>query len=275
MRKQITWLVWGLIVCCSVPVQAKVSLTGQLTQGGLVLGQTANAAKVSLDGKAIAVADNGAFVFGFGRDASLNHQLIIIDKYNNKVTRNLKLSKRNYKIQRITGISKKIMQPSKTALVRIEKDVKQVVAARQTASKLLFFSKQFIAPSHGIITGVYGSQRVFNGVKKRPHFGLDYAGKVGDPVIAPAAGRVTLFVPDMFYSGGTMIIDHGFGISSTFLHLSHAYVKQGDEVKQGQLIAAVGRSGRATGPHLDWRVNWYNVRLDPALVLKANHLISQ
>ncbi len=108
---------------------------------------------------------------------------------------------------------------------------------------------------------------------KRPHFGLDFAGKTGDPVIAPAAGVVTLFVPDMFYSGGTMIIDHGFGINSTFLHLSKAYVKQGDKVQKGQLVAAVGSSGRATGPHLDWRVNWYNVRLDPALVLKSDQPI--
>jgi len=179
-----------------------------------------------------------------------------------------KPKQRHYKIQRIKGISKKIMHPDPKALRRIKQDNTKIAKGRKTNSLLNAFAHGFIAPSKGTITGVYGSQRVFNGQAKRPHFGLDFAGKTGEAVYSPADGVVTLFVADMFYSGGTLLIDHGHGINSTFLHLSKAHVKVGDKVKQGQLIAEIGASGRATGPHLDWRVNWFNVRIDPALALK-------
>lgn len=160
------------------------------------------------------------------------------------------------------------MQPDPVAVARAQKDSKQIKAARKIGSDITAFANGFIPPIDGILTGVYGSQRVYNGKPGRPHFGIDYAGKTGDPVKAPADGKVLLYVSDMFYSGGTMIIDHGHGISSTFLHLSDSYVKDGDMVKQGDVVAAVGASGRSTGPHLDWRINWFNVKIDPALVLK-------
>ena len=186
--------------------------------------------------------------------------------------RTLKPLKREYNIQRIEGIAKKIMNPNKKANIRVGEDNKKIKAARTIDSNLTAFAQGFIAPIEGTITGVYGSQRYYNGVPKWPHYGLDYAGNTGDPVKAPADGVVLMFVPDMFYSGGTMIIDHGHGVSSTFLHLSDSYVKVGDKVSKGQVVAAVGSSGRATGPHLDWRINWFNVRLDPALVLKLKPL---
>lgn len=184
----------------------------------------------------------------------------------------LKPLKREYNIQKVEGIAKKIMNPNKKANIRAGEDNKKISAARKVDSDLTAFAQGFIAPIEGTITGVYGSQRYYNGVPKRPHYGLDYAGKKGDPVKAPADGTVLMYVPDMFYSGGTMIIDHGHGVSSTFLHLSNSYVKVGDKVTKGQLVAAVGSSGRATGPHLDWRINWFNMRLDPALVLKLKPL---
>ena len=184
----------------------------------------------------------------------------------------LKPLKREYNIQKVEGIAKKIMIPNKKANIRAGEDNKKISAARKVDSDLTAFAQGFIAPIEGTITGVYGSQRYYNGVPKRPHYGLDYAGKKGDPVKAPADGTVLMYVPDMFYSGGTMIIDHGHGVSSTFLHLSNSYVKVGDKVTKGQLVAAVGSSGRATGPHLDWRINWFNMRLDPALVLKLKPL---
>ena len=164
------------------------------------------------------------------------------------------------------------MNPNKKAVTRVGEDNKKIRAARKIDSNLTAFAEGFIAPIDGIITGVYGSQRYYNGVPKTPHYGLDYAGKTGDPVKSPADGTVLMYVPDMFYSGGTMIIDHGHGVSSTFLHLSDSYVKVGDKVSKGELVAAVGSSGRATGPHLDWRINWFNMRLDPALVLKLKPL---
>jgi murein DD-endopeptidase MepM/ murein hydrolase activator NlpD len=254
---------------CSLPLLAEIKLSGEIKQGALVVGKTSPGNIVSFDGNALPLSANGDYVFGFGRDDVATHQLQIIYPNGKKEVKKLTPAKREYKIQRIEGIAKKIMNPNLKAVARAKQDGMQVRAARKTLSAKTDFSQGFIPPIKGIITGVYGSQRVFNGVPKRPHFGLDYAGKTGDPVKAPAAGKVVMFVPDMFYSGGTMIIDHGHGITSSFLHLSKSYVKKGDEVKKGQVVAAVGASGRATGPHLDWRVNWLNVRLDPALALKA------
>lgn len=253
----------------SQSVVAEIKLSGEIKQGALVIGKTAINNVVTFDDKVLPLSKRGDYVFGFGRDDEKSHQLVITYPSGKTEQKTLIPQKREYKIQRIEGIAKKIMNPNPKAIARSKQDGIQVRAARKTLSNKTDFSQGFIAPIKGIITGVYGSQRVFNGVPKRPHFGLDYAGKTGDPVKAPASGKVVMFVPDMFYSGGTMIIDHGHGITSSFLHLSKSYVQTGDEVTKGQVVAAVGSSGRATGPHLDWRINWFNMRLDPALALKA------
>jgi murein DD-endopeptidase MepM/ murein hydrolase activator NlpD len=246
-----------------------MQLTGELSQGGLIIGKTIPMSKVILNDKELKTSKEGIFAFGFGRDEIEPQKLIVVTPAGKQVEKIIIPSKREYNIQRVEGIAKKIMNPDKKAIERARQDNQQIGSARSISANSIDFAKGFIPPIDGIITGVYGSQRVYNGVPKRPHFGLDYAGKIGDPVKAPASGKVTLWVPDMFYSGGTMIIDHGHGVTSTFLHLSASYVKEGDFVKQGQQVAAVGNSGRTTGPHLDWRVNWFNVRLDPALALKT------
>ena len=253
-------------------VAAEEKLTEQFFQGALIIGKTAPENKVMLNGKALKVSSNGDYALGFSRDEKNNSELVIIKPDGTQEKQLLKPLKREYNIQKVTGISKKIMNPNKKAVSRVGEDNKKIRAARAIDSDLTAFADGFIAPIEGIITGVYGSQRYYNGVPKTPHYGLDYAGKTGDPVKAPADGTVLMYVPDMFYSGGTMIIDHGHGVSSTFLHLSDSYVKVGDKVSKGQLVAAVGSSGRATGPHLDWRINWFNMRLDPALVLKLKPL---
>ena len=250
----------------------KFELSGEIKQGGLIVGKTLPNNTVTLNGKVITVSRNGDYTFGFSRDDKQSYQLVITAVNGDRVTKTLIPSIREYNIQLIEGIKKSIMRPNPKSVARAQQDSKQVKAARKISSELGYFAQGFIAPIKGTITGVYGSQRVYNGVPKNPHFGLDYAGKTGDPVKAPASGTVLLWVPDMFYSGGTMIIDHGQGVSSTFLHLSNSYVKQGDQVKQGQVVAAVGKSGRATGPHLDWRINWFGVKIDPALVLKLQPL---
>ncbi|MBL4911212.1 MAG: M23 family metallopeptidase [Alteromonadaceae bacterium] len=263
----------SVVSAASLKQQAKlkptVQLSGEIEQGALVLGKTTNKNKVTFDGKNIPVTNNGNFVFGFSRDDNKTHQLVIVNTQGMQLVKQLTPKKRDYKIQRITGIAKKIMQPNPKAVTHISKDNQQIKKARAIKSDLNAFAQGFIAPNQGKITGVYGSQRYFNGKPKRPHFGLDFAAPTGAIVIAPADGVVTLFVPDMFYSGGTLLIDHGHGISSSFLHLSKSYVKKGDIITQGQKIAEVGSSGRATGPHLDWRINWYEIRLDPALALKV------
>ncbi|WP_019028150.1 M23 family metallopeptidase [Colwellia piezophila] len=255
-----------------VSQSSDIALSGEVKQGGLMVGKTSPQNTVTLNGKSIAVTSSGDYAFGFSRDDKQSYQLVITSVNGDRVTKTLTPEKREYNIQRIEGIKKSIMQPNPKSVARAQQDSKQVKAARKISSELSYFAQGFIAPIKGTITGVYGSQRVYNGVPKNPHYGLDYAGKTGDPVKAPASGTVLLWVPDMFYSGGTMIIDHGQGVSSTFLHLSNSYVKQGDKVKQGQVVAAVGKSGRATGPHLDWRINWFKVKIDPALVLKIQPL---
>ena len=254
------------------PLAAQEQLTEQFFQGALIVGKTSPTNKVSLNGKAIKVSSTGDYALGFSRDEKNNSELVIISPNGATEKRILKPLKREYNIQKVEGIAKKIMNPNKKANIRAGEDNKKISAARKVDSDLTAFAQGFIAPIEGTITGVYGSQRYYNGVPKRPHYGLDYAGKKGDPVKAPADGTVLMYVHDMFYSGGTMIIDHGHGVSSTFLHLSNSYVKVGDKVTKGQLVAAVGSSGRATGPHLDWRINWFNMRLDPALVLKLKPL---
>lgn len=248
------------------------TLSENLKQGALIVGKTDPKNIVKVNDKLLAISKTGDFVFGFGRDEIKPHKLTVTNLLGDIEEKILIPQTREYNIQRINGIKKSIMKPNPKAVSRSGKDNTQIALARKTASAFTAFAEGFIAPINGPITGVYGSQRVFNGEKKRPHYGLDYAGKTGDPVKAPADGKVLLFVPDMFYSGGTMIIDHGHGVTSTFLHLSASKVKQGDLVKKGQEVASVGASGRATGPHLDWRINWFNVRLDPAYVLTLTKL---
>lgn len=266
-----TVLLAGLFLNNAI-ANATIKISGEQKQGGLIVGKTSPNSIVTLNSKPLTVSQQGDYVFGFSRDDDQSYTLIVTDSNGTQESKIITPAKRDYKIQRIEGIKKSIMQPNPKAVARSKQDNKQIKAARTISSDLMSFAQGFIPPIEGTITGVYGSQRIFNGEPKRPHFGLDYAGKIGDPVKAPAAGKVLLWVPDMFYSGGTMIIDHGQGVSSTFLHLSHSFVKQGDMVNQGDIVASVGKSGRATGPHLDWRINWFDVRIDPALVLKLDVL---
>ena len=261
-------IILSSLASISALAMPSINISGEIKQGGLIVGKTDANNTVSLNNKPLIVSEGGDYVFGFSRDEQNSFTLVVTEPDGSQASKILTPEKREYKIQRIEGIKKSIMQPNPKAVARSRQDSKQIKAARKISSNLTNFSTGFIPPIKGTVTGVYGSQRVFNGVPKRPHFGLDYAGKIGDPVKAPASGKVLLWVPDMFYSGGTMIIDHGQGVSSTFLHLSHSFVKTGDLVEQGQIVASVGNSGRTTGPHLDWRINWFDVKIDPAYVLK-------
>ncbi|MBL4630935.1 MAG: M23 family metallopeptidase, partial [Paraglaciecola sp.] len=228
-----------------------------MTQGSLIRGKLPAGSQVWLNDKAIKISENGHFAFGFGRDAQLKQSLKWTDNSRVEHTQILNLTQRTYVEQKIKGVASKYVSPPSKVLTRIKQDNRQIASARTNSADRLDFTQDFIWPAQGPISGVYGSRRVFNGTPKRPHFGVDVAGPVGTPVYAPANGIVTLFVPDMYYSGGTMIIDHGFGVSSTFLHLSKAHVQAGTTVKQGDLVAEIGATGRVTGAHLDWRINWF------------------
>ncbi len=254
-------------------VAATVVLFGELTQGSLLLGQIAPGAELWLNEQPIELTPKGQFVLGFGRDEALQQRLRWRLPGQQTIQEQLlQLRARKYNIQRVEGVPQQTVTPSADKLERIRQETEQINQARQRRIVREDFALPFSVPLKGPITGVYGSQRVYNGTPQRPHFGLDYAAPVGTLVTAPMSGVVTLVHPDMFYSGGTLIVDHGYGVSSTFIHLSEVLVKEGEEVVQGQAIAKVGAGGRATGPHLDWRINWYDVKIDPQLVLdRAQH----
>ena len=260
-------LVSALIASFSFSALA-VELKGHLTQGGLVTGQLNNVKSVSLNGKPLKLSDTGLFVFGFGRDAKPNHTLSWVDKSGKNHSQDLVITLRDYNIDKITGVAKKYVSPPKAVSERISREAVAVRKARAVNSDLEYFLQPVLRPAEGRISGVYGSQRYFNGEPRRPHFGLDIANKTGSPVYAPISGTVVFAEPDLYYSGGTLILDHGHGVTSTYIHLSKLDVKVGDKITQGMKVAEIGATGRVTGPHLDWRFNWQGERLDPALLMQ-------
>ena len=242
------------------------SLEGDFTQGGLLIGTTVPGAIVSLDEMPVRVSEAGKFLLGFGRDAKLTWSLSVAHPDGTQFDSKIDISRRSYDIQRIDGLEPSKIHIAEEDLQRIQEDVAVIRKARTTDDARTDFLEKFDWPVHGIITGVYGSQRILNGEPRRPHYGIDIHVPAGTPVQAPASGIVTVAHPDMFFSGATMVIDHGHGLSSAFLHLDSILVRTGDYVKKNQVIATVGSSGRSTGPHLDWRINLFSVRLDAQLI---------
>jgi len=241
-------------------------------QGGFIWGKVEPDSLVSLDGSKLDVLDDGTTFLGFGRDAGATTELSVTgpDGSGDVCTETLQIAPREYRIQRVEGVPAKTVHPPKEQLERIRREAVLVRAARadrlDRPDLLNAVLAGFIWPIEGPISGVYGSQRYYNGEPGRPHYGVDVAAPEGSVVHAPAAAVVTLAEPDLFYSGGTIVLDHGYLLSSSFLHLSKVLVKVGDEVKAGDIIGEVGSTGRATGPHLDWRMNWRKTRIDPQLL---------
>jgi len=240
---------------------------GKFIQGGFIIGETEPGSKVMIDKKKVKVTKEGFFVFGLGRDRKYD-VVISIDKNGEKKKIVKKVLKRKYNIQRIDGLDEKKVTPPEEVYERIKKENKLIASARTINSDLVFFKNKFTLPiKNAIITGVYGSQRILNGKPKWPHYGLDFAAEEGTEIKAMLDGVVTLVEQDLYYTGGTLIFDHGHGISTLYMHMKKLFVKKGQKVKQGEIIGTVGSTGRATGAHLDIRLNWFGVRLDPAIVL--------
>ena len=245
-----------------------VEFKGKFQQGAFILGKTEPGDKVTIDKRKVRVSKDGFFVFGLDRDRK-NNVLIEVVKNGKLKIFEKKVLKRDYKIQRIDGLQKKQVTPPKEVYERISKDNILIGEAREIDSALDYFKKEFIIPlDKAIITGVYGSQRILNGKPRRPHYGLDYAADEGTPIKAMMDGIVTLAKKDLYFTGGTIIFDHGHGISTLYMHMKDVDVKKGQAIKQGDIVGTVGKTGRSTGPHLDIRLNWFNVKLDPSSILK-------
>ena len=244
-----------------------VEFLGNFKQGSFILGKTDPNSKVFIDDRKVRVSNDGYFAFGLDRDRKNN---VLIKIINNKETKLIekKVFKRKYKIQRIDGLPPKQVTPPPEVYERIKKDNILIGKARATDSKLVFFKDKFIYPiDKYIITGVYGSQRILNGKPRRPHYGIDFHAPEGTPVKSMMDGVVTLVENDMYFTGGTIIFDHGHGISTLYMHMKDINVKKGQKVKKGEIVGTLGQSGRATGPHLDIRLNWFEIKLDPMSIL--------
>ena len=245
-----------------------LELTGEPQQGALLIGHVAADDVVSVDGSRVLVSPEGVFLVGIGRDDRAPVVVSVRHPDGSREQRSIVPEARKYAIQRIDGLPPGKVSPRSTKdLARIRSDAIAVRAARNTNDARTDFMAGFEWPLLGPISGVYGSQRILNGKPRRPHFGIDIAAPVGTPVKAPAGGIVTLANPDLFFSGGTIIVDHGQGLSSSFLHLSKVSVSPGQRIEQGDIIGEVGATGRVTGPHLDWRMNLGAKRLDPGLLM--------
>jgi murein DD-endopeptidase MepM/ murein hydrolase activator NlpD len=263
--KIINKLLLFLIIFTSTQLNA-VEFKGKFLQGHYIIGIADPAAQIIIGKKKIKVSKEGYFVFGIDRDRKFDLTITIIkDEKKEKIIK--KVLKRKYNIQRIDGLEESKVTPPESVYKRIKEENNKIGEARAINSDLSFFKDQFIMPIDGIISGVYGSQRILNGKPKWPHYGIDIAAKQGTMIKSSGAGIVTMAEDDLYYTGGTIIMDHGHGISTIYSHLETVIVSVGDKINQGDIIGTVGSTGRSTGPHLDFRVNWFQTRLDPMSVI--------
>ena len=239
-----------------------IEFTGKFLQGHYIVGITNPSAKIIIGKKEVKVSEDGYFVFGIDRDRKFDITITkIINGKKEIITK--KVLKREYNIQRIDGLEESKVTPPESVYKRIKEENNKIGEARAINSDLPFFKNQFIMPVNGIISGVYGSQRILNGKPKWPHYGIDIAAKLGTMIKSSGSGVVTMAEDDLYYTGGTIIMDHGHGISTIYSHLETVMVSVGDKINQGDIIGTVGSTGRSTGPHLDFRINWFQTRLDP------------
>jgi len=246
---------------------AAIELDGHLIQGGLAFGRTDAGSRVKLDSEPVPVARDGRFMLAFGRDQAPHATLAIAHADGKTETQELTITQRTYDIQRISGLPKNQVEPNEDELKRIKAEQARINAARARDTDLPYAFEGFDWPALGPISGVYGSQRILNGEPRRPHFGVDVAAPVGTPLKAPAGGIVSLAGADLFFTGGTVMIDHGHGLSSIFAHMQKVTVKEGDRLAKGDVTGNLGGTGRATGPHLHWGMYLFSTPIDPQLLV--------
>lgn len=255
------------------PGVVAIELPSSAQQGSLVIGRADPAAVVTVGTRHLRLSRDGRFAFGIGRDAQGEVDVVVQSPGTAATTHAITVTPRDWPIERIVGAPPETVKPPADVIARIEREQARVTAVRTRNDDRDDYQQPFEWPVRGRISGRFGNQRIYvlpDGSESfgTPHSGMDIAAPLGTPVLAPAAGVVTFADPDLYLTGGTVLIDHGHGVSSNFLHLSRIDVHVGDRVMQGQVIGAVGMTGRATGPHLHWGMNWFNVRIDPLLVLE-------
>ncbi|HWE05242.1 MAG TPA: M23 family metallopeptidase [Rhizomicrobium sp.] len=243
---------------------SRLALTGSFEQGSLVVGKTEAGARIAIDGTMVHVSPAGNFAFGFSFDQKKPSVIAARFADETRETRIVEPVARQYEIQRITGLPEKLVTLPPEVLERRKREVAMIAAAHAGDSDLDWFTQKFDWPVTGIISSTFGRQRILNGKAMAPHFGVDIAARAGTPIAAPAPARVALAGPDFYLEGGLTILDHGHGVTTSYLHQSRQTVKVGDNIARGQVIGEVGMTGRATGPHLHWGLNWFQTRLDPS-----------
>lgn len=248
---------------------SRIMLPSSLAQGGMAAGKTEPAAKLTLDGSPLRVGSGGDFVFGIAYDRT--KPIVVAATFADGTTEahNVTPVVRQYEIQRITGLPEKMVTLPPDVLERRKREVAMIADARKRVTDASWFAEPFDWPVKGIISGPFGNQRILNGEPRAPHLGVDIAAPAATPVHAPAPAIVSLAEPDFYLEGGLTILDHGEGISTCYLHQSKQLVKAGDKVERGQQIGLVGMTGRATGPHLHWGLDWFQLALDPSLAART------
>ncbi len=261
-------MVFLVALIAATPAKAfDVTFTGRMEQGGIVIGTAPPGSSVTFAGHTVPTSSHGRFILGLDRDAPATVELKVISPDGAMETRTLAIAPRAWQIERVDGVPQKLVTPDPETAAIIAEEGKLMAAARAKLELVPFYETGFIRPAEGRISGVFGSQRILNGTPRAPHVGLDIAGPIGTPVRAAADGIVSLQKPGMILTGNTVVLNHGFGLETVYIHMNAIHVKDGQQVKQGAVIGEIGMTGRANGPHLHFGATWFDTRLDPETLL--------
>lgn len=258
-----------LVLSCATASAESIQLSGRLEQGGIVFGTVDPGTQITVDGRAVSVSNRGRFIFGLDRNAKPSSTLVVRYADSGETTQVISVAPRDWLVERVDGLPQNTVTPNPKTVKRIQAEGGMIVAARNRTEPIPFFETGFLQPAQGRISGVFGSQRILNGQARSPHSGLDIAAPTGTPIVATADGIVSLVHDGMVLTGKTVMIDHGFGLDSVYIHMSEIKVEQGQAVRQGDPIGAIGMTGRTNGPHLHFGISWYGAKLDPQTVLAA------
>ena len=269
---KVIFLILFIFFNCTAFLYAKVfssilNIEGAFIQGSILFGKTKPNSKIFFNDKKIFVNNEGDFLLGISRDEKKENLLIL--EIGNKVEKyNINIIPRKYKIQKIDGLPKNKVTPNQKELKRIKKESKLINKYKNIFLDKTLYKSGFVWPVEGKITGEYGSQRILNGQPRRPHFGTDIVAPLGSRIIAPSDAIVVFTFEDTFFNGKMIILNHGLGLNSIYSHLNKIYVREGDKIKQGDLLAEVGSTGRVTGPHLHWGISIFNTAIDPEKLIQ-------